>query len=236
MSDDPIDQDLSKLPDPVKEPEKVRELEISLDKQLKCGLTRREIAQMKKAGMEKPSFVPWPEWLGPKKLSARQMFICYLAAMGRTAREISEEIGMTDARLSLLLNSEALKEQIQLIRDVEFAGLGIQQQIDQLAPQALRVAERMLKSDNVPDSLKWRIADKVIDRKLGRIPQQINIGGTLLTDVYRLMQESNKVMENRDSKVIDLMPDKAANAELDGLNIDLEANKDFQDWLKKAGY
>lgn len=171
---------------------KIHLKQIDPNEELQCGLTRTEIEKMKSAGIDKPSFIPWPEWLGPKKISQRQMFICYLAAMGRRPKEIAEQTGMTNARLSLLLNSEAIKDQIQLIREVEFAGLGVQQQLDQLTPQAVRIANRLMKSENTPDNLKWQVAQNVLDRKLGKPQQTVNVNNTLLTDIFQLMTDEAK--------------------------------------------
>ena len=101
-------------------------LPLDLDEELACGLSRRTIAEMRKNGMSKPRLVSWGDWLGPKKLSNRQLLICYLSAAGRTGREIAKTTGMKDCRISLLLQSQAMREQTQLIREIEFQGSQIE--------------------------------------------------------------------------------------------------------------
>lgn len=185
-SEIPIDEAL--LPEPQEE-RRVEILEIDLDKPLRCGLSRREIAQMRGAGMKKPSFVPWPEWLGPQRLTHRQIFLCYLAASGRSNNEIADLARMSPARVSLLLSSEACREQVQLIREVEFSGLGVPSHLDRLSPIAARAVEKLLVSEDTSDNLRFRVADKILDRKVGKPLHRVEVGGTLVSDLYRMMND-----------------------------------------------
>lgn len=198
--DSPLDQ-TTYLPEDERKDALKKELtsgELDLDTQLRCGLTRREIFEMKSLGMQKPQSVPWSEWNGPKKLSTRQMFICYLAASGMNAREIAAQTGMKDSRLSLLLNSEALKDKIALIRDVQFRGLAASQQMDQLAPQAARIYQRIMTDDFAPQRLKYAAAKDVMDRKLGKPISRMELnGGSMFTEMFKFMQSSSASTEEQ---------------------------------------
>lgn len=160
----------------------------SLDQPGPSGLSRREIEQLKAAGLEKPEFISWPEWLGPKKLSHRQQFICHLAALGYKPREIAKLTGMTESRLSIVLNSPIACEEIQLIRDKTFRSSTYEQNLNRMSAQALRVQEEILFSPNERSALKLRAADSVLDRKFGKAKQSIEVHGSLLRDFYELLQ------------------------------------------------
>lgn len=166
----------------------VKQNSITIDTPLPSGLSRREIEQLKAAGLEKPEFISWPEWLGPKKLSHRQQFICHLAALGYKPREIAKLTGMTESRLSIVLNSPLACEEIQLIRDKTFRSSTYEQNLNRMSTQALRVQEEILFSPDERSALKLRAADSVLDRKFGKAKQSIEVHGSLLRDFYELLQ------------------------------------------------
>lgn len=170
--------------------QEINQTDLDLDSPLKCGLSRREISELKASGVKKPQSVSWSDWNGPLKLSHRHLFICYLAASGMKAREIAREIQMEDSRISILLNSEALKTKIELIRDVQFRGTATEQQMDALSTQAARIARDLLASDNTNDNLKWRIAKDTLDRKLGKPVHRTQVeGGSMFTEMFKWLQQ-----------------------------------------------
>lgn len=243
--DDEIPIDEALLPEAQAE-RRVEILEIDLDKPLRCGLSRREIAQMRAAGMKKPSFVPWPEWLGPQRLTHRQIFLCYLAASGRSNNEIADLARMSPARVSLLLSSEACREQVQLIREVEFSGLGVPSHLDRLSPIAARAVEKLLVSEDTSDNLRFRVADKILDRKVGKPLHRVEVGGTLVSDLYRMMNDRMSDQQRglppgSTGRTSDPSSDNVLDAESRPLMSEDELLESVQndahdEWLRKKGF
>lgn len=153
------------------------------------GMSRREIARMRTAGIQKPHFITWGDWFGPQRLNHRSLLVCYLAAQGHKAKEIARMAGMSANRISVLINSEICQIQVQLIREVEFGGLGTEQQVDQLAPQAARIAQDIMTSETTSPKEKWQVARDILDRKLGKAKQRIEHSGSLVADLYQVMSE-----------------------------------------------
>lgn len=140
---------------------------------------------MRQAGMTKPDFIPWGDWLGPKKLSHRHMLIAHLAAVGYRAREIAQATNITEGRLSILLNSEAMKVQIQLIREVEMQGTGVPQALAQLSSQAVRVYQDLIFNPGTREALRFKVAQDILDRKEGKPTQKVEHSGSLFKDLLQ---------------------------------------------------
>jgi hypothetical protein len=160
-----------------------------LDLKLSCGLSRREILQMRRAGMAKPDFVTWADWNGPKKLSHRHMLVAHLAALGYGHKDIARATNISPQQVSNLVNSEILKDTIRQVREVEMQGLGVDQKISQLSSQAIRIYEHALYDPGVRIRDKLRVADAVLDRKLGKPQQRVEIQGSLIGEFYAMLKK-----------------------------------------------
>jgi hypothetical protein len=224
-----------------------------MDAKLACGLSRREIMQMRRAGMGKPDFVPWADWNGPKKLTHRHMLVAHLAALGYSCKDIARATNISAQRISLLVNSEMLKDTIKQVREIELQGLGIDQKISQLSSQAIRIYEHALFDPGVRIRDKLRVADAVLDRKLGKPQQRVEIQGSLIGEFYSMLKklDSKQVIEGEKISNLEelneeaFLPEDALVPESDFLSSDgsvLEdiqspaADKDFenQDLSKKS--
>lgn len=174
-----------------------------LDTPLLCGLTRREIEQMKTAGMAKPGFIKWPEWNGPLKLSHRHMYIADLAARGARACDIASHTNMSESRISLILNSPLMQAQIKLVRETQLKALTINEGIDQLSPLAMQTYAEILNDPRIKPSLKKAVAQDVLDRKIGKPQQRLEIGNNLVSDMFKLLQKQEEArMEAAEVKTV----------------------------------
>jgi len=178
------------------------DVEIDLDEKLTCGFSRKEIVQMKSAGMQKPDMIPWDDWFGPKKMSHRHMLLCHLSALGYPAKDIATATGMDEGTVYRLLRVPAFKVQIKIVREVEMQGMGVPQKIDQLSSQAMRVYEEILFSPATKMSLKQKTAQDVLDRKVGKPNQKIEHTGSLLKELYATLKEQDRAAEAQ--KVINI--------------------------------
>lgn len=176
-------------------------VEIDIDAPLKCGFSIREIAQMKKAGMQKPALIPWSDWLGPKKINHRHMLLCHLAALGARSNEIAAATGFTDSRISLLLGTEPIQKQIKIIREVEFQGMGVKDRLEQLSSHAVRIYDEILSSPKARLALKYRAAADILDRKMGKPQQSVEVKTNMLSDFYELLQKIDANKNTIDAEV-----------------------------------
>lgn len=172
---------------------------VNIDLPLSCGLTRREIEQMKAAGIDQPSWIKTSEWLGPMKLSHRHQLIAHLAALGMRPREICAAANVSSQWLGVLLQQPAIKERIEVIRSVELRGLGIDKRLEMLAPRAVRTYEDLLEDPRVRDSVKGTVARDILDRRYGKPLQKVEMGGSLIRDLIALAK-----LEQKESKAIDV--------------------------------
>lgn len=182
-----------------KQPETLRErvkeiveIKMDVDAKLPCGFSYREIHTMKKAGMEKPDAISWAEWQGPRKLSHRHQLIAHLAALGYSQRDIARNTGFSDHRVSMLLKTDLMQAQVKLVREVEMNGLGVTQKLDQLSSQAIRVYEQILMDPHQRAALRAKVATDVLDRKLGKPNQRIEVGGSLIKDFIQLLKQQDE--------------------------------------------
>ena len=181
MSEEEIEQKPQRLPQ-----------ELELDTKLPCGLSRREIFQMKRAGMEKPDFVTWADWNGPRKLSHRHMLVAHLAALGYSNKDIARATLISQQRVGALVNSNALRDVIQQIREIELQGVGIDQKLGQLSSQAIRVYEQTLFDPTVKLQQRLEVAHHVLDRKLGKPQQRVEVRGSLIGELYEMLKQRDQ--------------------------------------------
>lgn len=178
----------------------IRESESDADKPYPCGLSRRQIVQMKHTGMPKPDFVSWPEWNGPKKINHRLRLVAELAARGYDQKEIRAVTEFSQSYLSMALNSPTVQTEIKLIREIEFQGLGVSDNIDRLASAAIKTIDNILNDSSAKQTTKLRAAQDILDRKLGRAKQQIEVKGNIVGEFYKLLQQHSNQMVPIESK------------------------------------
>jgi hypothetical protein len=174
---------------------------VDLDTPLPCGLTRREIEEMKAKGIKKPESIPWTQWNGVKNLTHRHMLIAHLTAIGCDPAEIAEKAGITKARVNELLLQDPIKEQITIIRDVQFQNLDVKQRMKFLARKAIRTYEDILDKPEVKWSEKRRVAQDLLDRDQGKPMQHINVSGSLISEFYEMAKQIQKPISSETSHI-----------------------------------
>lgn len=179
------------------------------DKKQKLDLDT--IKAMKAQGMEKPPNVPHSNWEQKESLSHKHNYIAYLAAKGFGTTEISNETGMSISRISTLLQSERMKFEIRAIQYKLF-GKEPSKRFKEILPDAIDLAERVMKDPNVKPSLKLTAAMNFMDRALGKPKQSIEVEGSVLRQLYDKMdgkKEDITVETVKDVEPLTENPNKA---------------------------
>lgn len=156
-----------------------------------CPYSRDEIEEMKLLGVPKPDDVAWGDWVGPKTINHRRNYLVHLAAAGLTNKEICEEMGMSESRVSILLRNSDIKKAVRVKQD-ELWGDSSQRRFKQILNKAITAAEGILDEPTTKDSLKADIAFRFMDRALGKPKQEVAVEGNLLADfIHRLDQQKD---------------------------------------------
>lgn len=141
------------------------------------------IRELKKAGFDKPADVSWPDWMGPKKLSDRHKLIAIYRAKGVNARTIANELGFTESRLSLILNTQRMQEQVEAYRQ-QYYGQSIQKRFHELTDKAVDVLEETINNPQERTSVKLKAVNEVLNRSLGKPKEQIEIKTSTVRDLF----------------------------------------------------
>ncbi len=166
-----------------------------LDDKLACGLSIREIKQMRHAGMDKPDIVTWNEWNSLEKFNHRHMLVCHLAALGYKDKDIAKATHFDLATIQRYLPMPTFQQQIKVIREVEMQGLGAQAHIKKLAAPAARLYEEILYDPAVKMSIRQKTAQDVLDRDMGKPLQKIENTGSLIKDLYGMLKLQNELTQ-----------------------------------------
>ena len=144
--------------------------------------TQEEIESLKAAGFDKPEDCSWGNWVGLKKLRHTHDLICHMAAQGATAREICENLGYTDARMSIILNSPKVKARIKELQD-QFWGGNAEKKFKNLLGDAITTIEEVMTNVQEKGATRIAAAGMILDRAIGKPLQQVEVRGSLLAEV-----------------------------------------------------
>jgi hypothetical protein len=178
------------------------------EQKLPCGVSKKEIDQMKEAGISKPDFIPWAEWNGPKKLSHRHMLIAQFLAAGWRQKDICEKMQITQSRLSMIANSELMKQEVKRVREVQFHASGLQQTLDTLAPAAVQVLGDLVTDPKARGAHKLKAAQEILDRTKGKPLQQVEHSGSLVKDMFQYItmqdQKEKEIQQPKPLPVVEV--------------------------------
>jgi len=149
-------------------------------------VTPELLLQMRRAGLNKPAGVTWPEWCGPKKLNHRHHRIAYLAASGQTQGRIATEMDISPARLSIVMNSQRMIEEIARIQK-EFFGQSIEDDFKRISNKSLRYAEEVLDNPQESSKLRYQAAKDFMDRYHGKARETLEVKNNTLRDLFDAM-------------------------------------------------
>ncbi len=146
------------------------------------SISDEQISEMKVLGLHKPLSVSWGRWMGPKDIKQRHEFIIHLAALGRTNRQIARELGMTDSRLTIIMQTPIIKKAIK-DKITEYFGNDARQYIKSLATKGFEVLDEVLTNPIHKTNDKLRAAEYVLDQTVGRANQTVEVKGSLLSEL-----------------------------------------------------
>ncbi len=152
---------------------------------------QEELRRMRRAGLPKPMGVTWPEWLGPKKLNHRHKTVALLAAQGLTQTRISQELGITQSRLSIIMNTRRMQAEIARCAK-EIYGQDTQNRFTKLAEKSFGIVESILDNPQERSSLRYQVAKDCIDRQHGKAPERLEIRNSTIKDLFEAMDKMSR--------------------------------------------
>lgn len=164
--------------------------------------TEEELQRMRAAGMDKPAQITWSQWLSPKKLNSRHHIVCYLAASGMKNVDIARHTGLSRSRVQTLIQNPKFRTEIQYLQRQMFAA-DPQNQFNRLIGDAIATTEEVMKNVGEKGATRLAAANMVIERGMGKVKQEIDLGGNLIRSLFEKMDQKQK---NNDA--IDVSPDR----------------------------
>ena len=147
------------------------------------------LQKLRKAGYPKPVGVPWPVWLGLKKLSPRHHTIALMLAVGKPQHEIAEQIGMTQSRLSLVTNCPRMQREVAKLRQ-EYFGQNTASAFMRMLPKATKFYDETLDSYNPKlAGVKFKVAQDLMNRALGKPKETIEIKNQTVRELYVFLDQ-----------------------------------------------
>lgn len=127
--------------------------------------------------------------LRPKKLSHRLKYVSQLAAMGLSGKEIAERTGYTQHRISVVLNSPLVSNEVELTRRHVFER-DPEMRLKSMLPKALGAIDEVLNVSTVNFKEQLSKADigfRLLERTHGKPKQSVELGSGMLSDLFRLL-------------------------------------------------
>lgn len=127
--------------------------------------------------------------LQPKRMSHRLKYVAQLAAMGLTNQEICQRTGYNPVRLSVVLRSPIVSNEVELTRKYIFS-TDVEKAQKVMLPKALEAIHDVLKhepGDFKEMKSKSETAFALLERTHGKPTQKVEASGNLLSELYALM-------------------------------------------------
>lgn len=150
---------------------------------------------VRQQGERKPDEVSWPEWIGPKKLTHRHQFIAHLAALGLNNRTIHEKTGMSEGRISIIVNTDLVKTEIAKIQKEHFEKDPLAK-MSKLSEKAVSIIEQTLEHGG-SEKLRTETAFRTLDRNHGKPTQQVEVKGNLVHELITKLDATPISVENQ---------------------------------------
>lgn len=124
---------------------------------------------------------------GLKKLSHRHTLIVQFAAMGLRAKEIGAKLGMTQSRLSLVINDPRVQAEIREVRrkmfeevQAELVETNPDKALQEMLPDGLKAIKNVLNPlSGSTDKVRLDAAFRLLERTHGRAVQKTEITGSV---------------------------------------------------------
>lgn len=149
-------------------------------------IDQRTINLMKEAGIPKPANVPGQLWNYANTEAAdktRMQVLAYLAACGKKVTDIAEELGMSQPEVSNILSTERMQFEVNSLKYKMF-GQDVQKRFKEILPKAVDVAYEVMVDEKAKPALRLSSAINFMDRALGKPTQQVEVGGSLIKELF----------------------------------------------------
>lgn len=116
------------------------------------------------AGSSVAALKPVKEW-APKHFHTRHELICKLHACGLRNKEIAQALGLTESRISIILNDPRAAEYIRdMVEEVADRYLDMHASFKAIAPQMFKIVTDIASDPEAPAGVRSRNAFELLDR------------------------------------------------------------------------
>lgn len=171
-------------------------------------ITKDIIKQYKRGGTPKPPGVSSAVWSAPEILTERHWAIVNMVVMGQSTQAIAKEIGLSEARINLLVQGPEMKAAIAEKRELYF-GDG-RSKMQSLVNDAFGVIKEIMMNPDAKDNVRLSAAQYVMDQTIGKAQQTVKVEGNLLGDFMSQLDKAERVVHELEHVAIprDEMDDK----------------------------
>lgn len=141
----------------------------------------------------KPEDVSWGDYsLSPlRSLTARHRRLAELLFLGKSGREIAEELGYTEAWVSRLSSNSKVLDEVERLRDKAFEKT-VSERLKDLGPQAANVVEEILHDEKEKAALRADLAKWTLEKLTGKAKQEVAVESTTLSTFFELLKQSGE--------------------------------------------
>ena len=122
-------------------------------------------------------------------LSCRHKLIAQMSAAGVKQVDIAKELGLSESRVSTILNSEGVKAEIVRLMEARWVG-AFQERFEALVPLASRAVEDILRDPNARHASKLKAAEIIFDRARGKPVQEIKQVDSTIRELLAEMRKN----------------------------------------------
>ena len=150
--------------------------------------THEEVLNLRKKGITKPFDCAWSNWNQPMNLTPNHERIIYMAAQGKSPREINEQTDLTIPRIREVLSGELARVRLKEVQ-FELYGKNPQKKFSSLVADSIDTINNIMRDKSNTASVRRGCANDILDRALGKSIQQIEVRTSRLADLYGKMDE-----------------------------------------------
>lgn len=130
----------------------------------------------------------------PKTLNARQRLIAFLSAHGISDKEISKYVRSPSNHISALIKSSMMQEYIMKLQDKIFIDEP-RKRFEKIFPKAVQTAEEIMVDPDEKGAVRLNAAINFMDRVAGKPKQEVEVGGSIIRDLYEKLDKQTKVID-----------------------------------------
>lgn len=178
--------------------------------------------------------------LSDKPLTPRHRKLAELLAQGKTNTEISQILGYTQSRVSILKSNSRIKELAEKIRERVFEDT-VGTRLKRLAEPALNEIERCLLDDTnrYKEQIKVEVAKWVLEKIDGKAAQKIDVTGSMLVGIMDKLDAMKTVGHHMAEGIIDVSSEEIEQNERKFVKVDesaelSEEEKRLLQWVKEV--